>query len=74
MESDIQFLEFLKYFTLKGSKVGFRTSNNYIDYISSDTLVTTPEGFSFTIKRLRVNIGLFSFSSNENDEDFLLII
>jgi hypothetical protein len=70
MESDIQFLEFLKYFTLKGSKVGFRTSNNYIDYISSDTLVTTPEGFSFTIKRLRVNIGLFSFSSNENDEDY----
>lgn len=65
-----QFLEFLKYYTLKNSKVGFKTRDSYIDYISEDTLITTPEGYSFTIKLLRIDIGGFCFSDTEGDENY----
>lgn len=70
MKEDIKFLELLKSFTLVGRKIGFWSSGGYIDYIKEDTLITTPEGFSFTIKIVRVNLQNFVFSKTEKEEDY----
>lgn len=71
MEEGIKFLEFLKFFTLKGHSVGFRSSSNYIDYIENDTLITTPEGFTFTIKSIRVNLMNNVFTNNKSEKDYM---